>query len=157
MVYGGRRFLLVENVATKVVRSGSSAVMAGCVLMKLALVDSIGHTLKNLPLLFAAVVVDDMQLQAVGKTHQVSQQLQRAIDLFTKHAEEVAGPVESSEKLEIITNDERVRTYVRNNKVHADALRTCTRNVERGREGVDNALRLEAHRRQGHGDARKAV
>ena len=64
--------------------------------------------------------------------HQVSQQLQRASDPFTKHAEEVAGQVVSSKKLEIITNDERVRIDVRNNKVHADALRTCTRNL-RGR------------------------
>ena len=70
-VYGGPRLLLVENAATKVVRSGGSAVVAGCVhattLMKLALVDSVDHTLKQLPSLFAAVVVDDTQFQAVGK------------------------------------------------------------------------------------------
>ena len=39
-----------------------------------------------------------------------------------------------SEKPEIITNDERVRIDVRNNKVHADALRMCTGNL-----GVDYA------------------
>ena len=55
----------------------------------------------------------------------------------------------SSKKLDIITNDGRIRTDVRNNQVHADALRTCTRNL-----GVDNA---EAHGRQGRGDASKAV
>ena len=46
----------VENVAMKVVRSGGSA------LMKLALVDSVDHTLKKLPSLFAAVVVDDTRV-----------------------------------------------------------------------------------------------
>ena len=137
-VYGGPRLLLVESVATQVVHSGGSAVVAGCAhattLMKLALVDSVDHTLKRLPSLFAAVVVDDKQFQAVGESHQVSQQLQRAIHLFTEHAEEVAGLVVSSKKLEIITNEEMIRTDVRNNKVHADALRTCTRNL-----GVDYA------------------
>ena len=75
-LYGGPMLLLVENVATKVVRSGGSAVVAGCVLattlMKLALVDSVDHTLKKLPSLFAAVVVDDTQFQEVTKSHQVS-------------------------------------------------------------------------------------
>ena len=65
--------------------------------------------------LFAAVVVDDTQFLAVGKSHHISQQLHRAIDPFTKHAEEVAGPVVSSKKLDIFTNGERVRTDVRNN------------------------------------------
>ena len=69
--------------------------MVGCAhattLMKLALVDSVDHTLKRLPSLLAAVVVDDTQFQAVGKCHQVSQQLQRTIHLFTEHAEEVPG------------------------------------------------------------------
>ena len=72
-VYGGARFLLVESVATKVVRSGFSAVVTGCAhattLMKLALVDSVGHTLKIVSSLSTAVV-------AVGKCHQVSQKLQ---------------------------------------------------------------------------------
>ena len=102
-------------------------------LTKLALDDSVDHTLKKLPSLFAAVVVDDTQFQAVGKSQQVSQQLQR-VRLFTQHAEEVAGLVVSSKKLEIIANDERIRTDVRNNKVHADAVCTCTRNP-----GVDHA------------------
>ena len=52
LLIGVHRLLLVENVATKVVRSGGSAVVAGCVhattLMKLALVDSVDHTLKKL-------------------------------------------------------------------------------------------------------------
>ena len=91
-------------------------------LMTLALVDSIDHTLKKLPSLFATVVVDDTQVQAVGKSHLC---VARAIDLFVKDAEEVTGSVVSSKKLEIIINDERVRTDVLNNKVHADALRTC--------------------------------
>ena len=108
----------VENVATKVVRSGGSAVVAGCThattLLKFALVDSVDHTLKKLPSLFTAGVVDDTQFQAVGKSHQVSQQLQRAIDLLIQYAEEVAGLVVSSKQLGIITNGERV---------HADALR----------------------------------
>ena len=103
----------VENVATTVARSGGSAVVPGCVhattLMKLVLVDSVDHTRKKLPSLFAAVV-DDTQSQAVGKSHQVSQQLQRAIRLFTEHAEEVEGLVVSSKELETITNDERTRT-----------------------------------------------
>ena len=71
-VYGGPRLLLVENVATKVVRSGGSAVVAGYVHeitpKKLALVDSVDHTLNKLHSLFAAV-------------------LQRVIRLFTEHAE----------------------------------------------------------------------
>ena len=67
--------------------------------MKLALVDSVDHTLKKLPSLSTAVVVDDTQFQAVGKSHQVSQQLQRSIRLFTEHAEEVAGLVVCSKKL----------------------------------------------------------
>ena len=58
-VCGGPRFLLVDNVATKVVESG------------LALVDSVDHTFKKLPSLVAAVVVDDTLFQAVGKGHQV--------------------------------------------------------------------------------------
>ena len=49
--------------------------------------------------------------------------------MFAKREEEVAGVVISSRKLEIIADDERVRTDVRNNKMHADALRTCTRNL----------------------------
>ena len=61
----------VENLATKVVRYRGSAVVAGCVhattLMKLALVDSVNHTLKKLSLLFAAVAVDDTRLQTFGK------------------------------------------------------------------------------------------
>ena len=84
-VYGGPGLLLVENVATNLVRSEGSAVVSGCVhaitLMKPALVDSVDHTLKKLPSLFAGVVVDDTQFQAVGKSQQVSQQLQRAIRL----------------------------------------------------------------------------
>ena len=52
-VYGGPRLFLVENVTAKVVRSGGSAVVAGCVhattLMELALVDKVDHTLKKLP------------------------------------------------------------------------------------------------------------
>ena len=91
-------------------------------------------TLKKLSSLFAAaVVVCDTQFLAVGKSHQVSQQLQRALDLFTKHAEEVAGLPVSSKKLEFITNDETGRSDGCNNKVHADALRSCTRNL-RGEE-----------------------
>ena len=125
------RFLLVKKV-TKVVHSGRSVVVAGCAHvtthMNLVLADSVDHTLKRLPLLLAAVVVDDTQFPAVGKSHQVSQQLQRAGRLFPKHADEVAFLV-VSKKLEVITNDERVRTYVCNNEVHADALRTCTRNL----------------------------
>ena len=50
-----------------------------------------------------------------------------------------------------ITDDKRIRTDVRTNKVHADALRMCTRNL-----GVDCACG-GAHRRQGRGDASKAV
>ena len=96
-VYGGPRLLLVDNVGTMEVRSGGSAVGAGCVhatmLMKLALVGSVDHTLKKLPSLFAAVVVDDTQFQAVGKSQQASQQLQRAIRLLTEHAEEVARDI----------------------------------------------------------------
>ena len=49
------------------------------------------------------------QFQAVEKSQQVSLQLQRAIRLFTEHAEQVAGLVVSSKKLMIITNDERIR------------------------------------------------
>ena len=98
---------MVERVATKVVRSGGPTVVAGCAhaitLMKLALVESADHTLKRLPSLFPAVVVDATQFRASGESHQVSQQRQRAIDLFTKHAEEVLGPVVSSNKLGIIT------------------------------------------------------
>ena len=94
--------LLVESVATQVVHSDVSAVVAGCVrattLMKLTLVDSVDHTLEKLPSLFAAVVVEDTQFQAVDKSHQRSQQLQRATHLFTEHAEEVAGLVVSSKK-----------------------------------------------------------
>ena len=130
-LYGGPGLLLVENVATTVVRSGGSAVVAGCVhattLMKLALVDSVDHTFKKFPSLFAAMVVDDTQFQAVGKSQQVSQQLQRAIRLSTEHAEEVASLVISSKKLEIITHDARIRNDARNNKVNVSALRTCTR------------------------------
>ena len=154
-VYGGPRLLLVENVATKVVRSGGSAVVAGCVhvttLVKPALVDSVDHTLKKLPSLFAAMVLDDTQFKAVGKSQQVSQQLQRAIRFFTEPADEVAGLVVSSKKLEVITNDERIRTDVRNNRVHAEALRTCARNWR------STAPAVETHGRQGHGDTSQAV
>ena len=112
-VYGERGLLLMINVATKV---------AGCVhattLTKLALVDSVDHTLKTLPSFFPAVVVDDTQFQA---SHQVS--------LFMEHGREVARLEVSSKKLEIVTNDERIHTDVRNNKEHAVALRTCTRNL----------------------------
>ena len=59
--------------------------------------------------------------------------------------------VVSSKNLEIITNDERIRTDVRRNKVHADALRPCTRNL-----GVRTACGSEAHGRRGHGDASEA-
>ena len=65
-VHGGPRFLLVDDVATKVERSGGSEVVAGCAqattLVKLVLVDSVDHTLKKLLALFAAVGVDDMQV-----------------------------------------------------------------------------------------------
>ena len=61
------------------------------------------------------------------------------------------GLVVSSKNLEIITNDERIRTDVRRNKVHADALRPCTRNL-----GVHTACGSEAHGRRGHGDASEA-
>ena len=61
--------------------------------------DSVDHTLKRLPSLFAAVVVDHTLFQAVGKSHKVLQQLQPVIDLFSKHAEEVT--VVFSENLEI--------------------------------------------------------
>ena len=61
--------------------------MHATTLMKLALVDSVDHTLKKLPSLLAAVVVDETQFQAVGESRQVSQQLQRAVRLFTEHAE----------------------------------------------------------------------
>ena len=101
----------MENVTTKVVRSGGSAVVTGCVhattLMKLALVESVDDTLKKLPPLFAAVTVDDTQFQTVGKSHQVSQQLQRVIRLFTEHAESSWSHPRSW--MEIITNDERIR------------------------------------------------
>ena len=80
--------------------------------------------------------VDDTQSEAVGKIHQVSHQLQRAIDVFSKHAEEVAGPVVASKKLDIITHDEKFRPDVRT--TNADALRTCTKHVE-----VDCRLRRE--------------
>ena len=126
--------------------------MAGCAhattLVKLALVDSVDHNLKKLPSLSAAFVCDT-RFQAVGKSHQVSQQLQRAIDLFTKHAEEVLGPVVCSKKLEIITNDERVRTDVRNNTVHGRSPHTL--------EELGLRLRRGAHGRQGRGDASKVV
>ena len=74
-------------------------------LMKLALVDSVGHTRKKLLSLFAAVVVDDTQFHAVGRSHQVAQQLQQAIDLSSEHEEQVSGLVVSSKKLEILTHD----------------------------------------------------
>ena len=77
---------------------------------------SVDHTVKKLPSLFAAVVVDDTQFEAVGKCHQVLQQLQLAIRLFTEHVEDVAGLVVSTKKLEFITNDERIRTDVRNKR-----------------------------------------
>ena len=92
---------------------------------------NVEHDLKKLPSLFAAVVVDDTQFQAVGHSQQVSKDLQRAIRLFTEHAEEVAGLVVSSKKLDVITNNERVRTDVRNNKVQAEALRTGARGTWR--------------------------
>ena len=50
------------------------------ILTKLALVDPLDHTLQELLSPFATMVVDDTQVQAVGMSHQVSQQLQRAID-----------------------------------------------------------------------------
>ena len=81
-VHGRRRFLLVESVATKVVCSGCAAVVARCVhattFMKVALVDFVDHTLKNLPSLFAAVVVDGTQLQMKGRAHQVAQFIKQA-------------------------------------------------------------------------------
>ena len=112
-----------------------------------ALYDSVDHTVMKLPSLFAAVVVvDNTQFQAVGKCHQVSQQLQRAIDLFTMHAEEVAGLVVSSKKLDIITNDETLRTDVRTSKLHADVLHTCTKNLTWPAAGSARAPRIMAMR-----------
>ena len=56
-----------------------SAMVAGgaraTTFMKVALVDSVDHTLTTLPSLFAAVVVDDTQFQAV-------QQVQQTVDFF---------------------------------------------------------------------------
>ena len=69
-------------------------------------------------------MVDDTQLYAVGK-----KPISFAIQLFTEHVGKVAGIAVSSNKREIITNDERIRTDVRNNKVVVDALRKCTRNL----------------------------
>ena len=51
----------------------------------------------------------------------------RPLGDLSRHTD--AGFVVSSKNLEINTDDERVRTDVRNNKVHADALRTCTRHL----------------------------
>ena len=120
--------------------------------MKLALADSVDHTLKKWPSLFVAVMVDDTQFQAVGKSQHVSQQLQRAIRLFTDHAGEVAGNVVSSKKLEI-------RTDVRSNKVHAEALARARGTWgEEGRGGGRLRLRRETwHGRQGHAGASTAV
>ena len=58
--------------------------------------DSVDHTLKKLPSVFAAVVADDTQFQAVGKCHQVSQRFSAR-----SACARVAGLVVSSKKLEI--------------------------------------------------------
>ena len=111
------------------VRYKGSAVVAGCVhattLMKLALVDSVNHTLKKLSSLFAAVAVDDTHLQTFRK--EPASVAPASACFITEHAEEVVVFVVSSRKLEILTNDEMIRTDVR---MHAEALCTCTRNME---------------------------
>ena len=118
-------------MATKMVRSGGSAVVAGCVHattpVKLALVDSVDQAFKKLPI---ALRRSDGGRHAVPGSREGSTKCRNSFSVRFACSRRMRRRSRtswvSSKKLEIITNDERLYATT----VQADALRTRARNLE---------------------------
>ncbi len=137
-LYGGPRVVVVNGVATHTVLANMASVLAGCAhataLMKLTLVDSLEVVVARWPSVNAAVVVDDTQLQMVGRPGAVRFCIMEAPREFREHIESVAGMIVSVGKLEFVTNSAEIYDAVKRKQVLRHTLRKHTRNL-----GVDYA------------------
>ena len=95
VLYSGARCLVVDGIATSIVHAMAHGVIAGCAhataMMKLALLESLDHTVAKWPLVETSVVVDDTQFQAVGTKQLVEAVVRGATNTFCEHAREHAG------------------------------------------------------------------
>ena len=107
-LYAGPRCVIVDGVATSVVRAVMHGVIAGCAhataLMRLALLESLDTTQKEWPLVQLTVVVDDTQVQAVGPERLVEQVVQGAARTFCDHARSCARLVVHPGKLNVVAS-----------------------------------------------------